>query len=351
MSRRARLQDAIRVSALSLVLPKDDAGPGRILARRVLIALAVLFVATLAVFVQRGGYHDIREKPLGVIDSLYYATVSLSTTGYGDVTPVSASARLVNVVLITPLRLLFLIIFVGTTIEVLTSTLSKRSRARRWRKHVHDHTVIVGYGTKGRAAAAALADAGEALDRIAVIDLDGADVERASEDGLTAICGDASRTDVLRQVSIARARRVVIATNRDDSNVLVALTVRQLNTSATVVASVRHAENADLLRAAGADAVVVSAEAAGRLLGLSAHSPATADLVTDLLDAGTGREIIERDAGPADTGRALRPGEDVLLAVVRDGALLADPSRGAIEVRPGDRLLVAQHTHASGGKR
>jgi voltage-gated potassium channel len=344
------LREAFHVSALNLVLPKGDAGPGRVLGRRVLIALAVLVLATVTVYLQRGGYHDIRGRSLGVIDCLYYATVSLSTTGYGDITPVSASARLVNVVVITPLRLLFLIVFVGTTIEVLTATVSHRARARRWRTHVHDHTVIVGYGTKGRAAAAALVDAGEPRDRIAVIDLDPAAVERASEDGATAICGDASRTAVLQQVAVERAARVVIATNRDDTSVLVTLTVRQLNTRATVAAAVRHSENAALLRSAGANAVVVSAEAAGRLLGLSANSPATADLVTDLLEAGSGLELSERAAGPGDTGRAIRPGEDVLLGVVRDGVLDADPTTAPIEVRPGDRLLVVRHAGTPGGE-
>ena len=50
----------------------------------------------------------------------YYATVSLSTTGYGDITPVSPGARLVNILVVTPLRILFLLILIGTTLEALT---------------------------------------------------------------------------------------------------------------------------------------------------------------------------------------------------------------------------------------
>jgi voltage-gated potassium channel len=343
VSRRSRLREALNVSALNLVLPRSDTGPGRILARRLLIAVSVLVISTVTVFLQRGGYHDVRGKSLGVIDSLYYATVSLSTTGYGDITPISASARMVNVVVITPLRLLFLIVLVGTTIEVLTATVSHRARARRWRAAVKDHAVIVGYGTKGRAAATALVDAGCTIEQIAVIDLDPAGVAQASDDGATAICGDATRTAVLHQVAVERAARVIIATNRDDTSVLVALTVRQLTKSATVVAAVRHSENASLLRAAGVDAVVVSAEAAGRLLGMSANSPATADLMTDLLDSATGLELIERDAGPADTGRVLEPAEETLLGVVRGGTLGTQGEGEPITVQPGDRLVIVRH--------
>ena len=67
---------------------------------------------------------------------------------------------------------------------------------------------------------------------------------------------------------------------------------------------VRHAENAPLLRTAGVDTVVVSAEAAGRLLGVSALSPATGELVSDLLEAGSGLELVERGAVEADIGRS-----------------------------------------------
>jgi voltage-gated potassium channel len=39
-----------------------------------------------------------------VLASVYYATVTLSTTGYGDIVRVGDNARLVNTVLITPIR-------------------------------------------------------------------------------------------------------------------------------------------------------------------------------------------------------------------------------------------------------
>lgn len=70
--------------------------------------------------------------------------VTLSTTGYVDITPVSAHARLLNVVIITPLRLLFLIVLVGTTIEVLTERTRAALRRKLWRQRVKDHVIVVG---------------------------------------------------------------------------------------------------------------------------------------------------------------------------------------------------------------
>ena len=75
--------------------------------------------------------------------------MSVSTTGYGDIVPVSDTARLITTIVVTPLRLIFLIIFVGTTVELLTERSRQSFRIQRWRSRVRDHTVVVGYGTKG----------------------------------------------------------------------------------------------------------------------------------------------------------------------------------------------------------
>ncbi len=59
------------------------------------------------------------------------------------------SARLVNVIVITPLRVAFLIVLIGTTVETLTTQSRQALKIQRWRNKVRNHTVVVGYGTKG----------------------------------------------------------------------------------------------------------------------------------------------------------------------------------------------------------
>ena len=73
-------------------------------------------------------------------DAFYYSTVSLSTTGYGDIVPVTPQARLLTTVVITPLRLLFLIVLVGTTVELLTERSRQAVRIERWSSRVRNHT-------------------------------------------------------------------------------------------------------------------------------------------------------------------------------------------------------------------
>lgn len=305
--------------------------------------MLLLALCTLVVYLERDGYKDAYGGAMSLLDCLYYATVSLSTTGYGDIVPVSTSARAVNIVVITPLRLGFILLLVGTTLEVLTTTARAQSRARRWRRTVHDHTVVIGYGAKGRAAAFALRDGGAQFDQMIVIDPDPGCVAQATEDGMAGLVGDATLIRVLQRAEVARATRVMIATQRDDTSVLACLTVRRLNPHATVVVAIRQAENEELTRTAGADSVVVYADTAGRLMGVSALSPATGDVATDMLSAGTGLELIEREATDADVGSSGPATSEILLGVLRGGQLYKFGSGAPLEVRAGDRLVMVRH--------
>ncbi len=96
-----------------LRIPHGQSSPGRIVYRRTAIALAALLVSTLLVYVDRDGYRDVQGDRLSFLDCLYYSAVTLSTTGYGDITPVTEFARMINVAIITPLRIAFLILSLG----------------------------------------------------------------------------------------------------------------------------------------------------------------------------------------------------------------------------------------------
>lgn len=101
-------------------LPLVRQGPLRALAIRLAAAITLVLLTVGVIYLDRDGYRDVNGDGLTLLDCFYYAVVSLSTTGYGDITPVTPDARLMNIVFITPARVLFLIILVGTTLEVLT---------------------------------------------------------------------------------------------------------------------------------------------------------------------------------------------------------------------------------------
>ena len=322
-----------------LHIPDKFVSPGRRIARRVLYALAALFAAVLIVYLDRDGYRDVREGGLTFLDCLYYATVSLSTTGYGDITPYTETARLVNVLVITPLRVAFLIVLVGTTVETLTTASRQALKIQRWRNSVRNHTVVIGYGTKGRTAVAAMIGDGVAPADIVVVDTDQPSLDRANAAGLVTVRGDANKSDVLRLAGAQHANSIIVATNSDPTAVLVTLTARELSPNAKIIASVREAENQHLLRQSGADSVVVSSETAGRLLGIATSTPSVVEMIEDLLTPDAGFAIAEREVEHKEVGGSPRHLPDLVLGVVREGKLLRvdDPDADALEST--DRLL------------
>ncbi|WP_232235961.1 TrkA family potassium uptake protein [Nocardia sp. BMG51109] len=322
-----------------LRIPEIQSSPWVSLTRRVAFAFGLLVTATLVVYFGRSGYNDNSGGELSLLDAAYYSTVSLSTTGYGDITPFTPSARLINIVVITPLRVLFLIVLVGTTLQVLTERSRQAFKIQRWRHRVRNHTVVVGYGTKGRTAVDAMLGDGVAPGEIVVVDTDPVALERAAAAGLVTVHGSASQSDVLRLAGTQNAASVVVAANRDDTAVLVALTARELNPKAKIVAAIREAENVHLLRQSGADSVVVSSETAGRLLGIATTTPKVVDMVEDLLTPEAGFAIAERDVEQDEVGGSPRHLRDIVLAVVRGGELIRvdEPEVDALD--SGDRLL------------
>ncbi|MFF0276273.1 MULTISPECIES: potassium channel family protein [unclassified Streptomyces] len=329
-----------RISGPQVKLPRREVErPLRQVGKRLLMALGVLAVTIMIVYVDRGGYHDNANGTLDFLDCAYYATVTLSTTGYGDIVPYSDTARLANILLVTPLRVLFLIILVGTTLEVLTERTREEFRLNRWRSTLRDHTVIVGFGTKGRSAIQTLCATGLSKEQIVIVDPSNKVIETANADGFVGVVGDATRSDVLLRAEVQRARQIVIATQRDDTAVLVTLTARQLNRGAKIVAAVREEENAPLLRQSGADAVITSASAAGRLLGLSVLSPSAGTVMEDLIQQGSGLDLVERPVTKSEVGKSVRETGDLVVSVLRGHRLLGYDDPAASPLQLTDRVI------------
>jgi voltage-gated potassium channel len=326
-------------------LAHEEESPVRQVLRRVVIGLAVLFLTVGVIYLDRDGYRDGDEVGLSLLDSFYYATVTLSTTGYGDITPITPGARLVNILLITPLRITFLLVLIGTTLEALTARSREEFQIRRWRSRVRQHVIVCGYGTKGRSAIRSLQALGTPLDKIVVVDPEPRAIDEANSLGLTGIVGDAGRTEVLRRASVERARAVIVAANRDDAAVLITLTVRQLNPSVPITTSVREEENANLLRQSGADTVITTSATSGRLLGLSTDAPRVVAVVEDLVTGGQGLDLHQRTVTASEVGLGPRDLRDIVLSVTRGGRTLRfdDPLIGTLQ--SGDELVVVRSHH------
>ncbi|MCW2927317.1 MAG: Potassium channel protein [Thermoleophilia bacterium] len=331
----SRPVDIIRMPSEFRVNPFGQLG------KRLVLGLVMLLITAVGTYVERDGYNDTADGKVDLLDAIYYSTVSITTTGYGDVVPVSDAARLFTTIIVTPARMVFLVLLVGTSVELITLASRTILRENRWRKNVHDHVVICGFGVKGRAAFESLREQGTPGEQMVVIDPGIEEIAAAARLGCVGIHGDASSNEHLEAARVDRARVVIVTPHRDDAAVLITLSVRQLNPSVHIVAAARELENAPLLRRSGADVVLTTSGATGRMMGMAAVAPHYVQVVEELLETGSGLDLVERrvtqeDAGPLTSHR--RPGE-LVLAVFRDDQLVARNPDGEFQLLAGDGVV------------
>jgi voltage-gated potassium channel len=219
-----------------------EARPWRVLAARASLVLALFWGVILVLWLERDGIRDQIDGHTSFIDLLYFAVVSLTTVGYGDIVPVTERSRLIDTVLITPARLVVWLVFIGTAFDLFLHKGLERLRMARLQQQLKDHVVICGFGHSGRTAAAELVRRGVTASEVVVVDGSEQLLQEAAAAGHIGIKGDATMERVLRDAAVERAGAVIICTGRDDTNALAVLTVRQLNPRARVITNAHEEE-------------------------------------------------------------------------------------------------------------
>lgn len=235
------------------------------------------------------------RTPIGT--SLYWAIVTLSTTGYGDVVPVTNGARAMTSIL------LFGQIFLGGyLVSVITSTVideSQKEALGTLGTDLSNHIVVLGYGGVGQSAVRELLT----QDQLVAVVADSPDQvanirSLAPAHRLFATYGAAAELDILRRVNVPQAHSVIVCTMDDATNMIAALNVRTLAPKARVVVSVQRSELRETLRSAGVTYVASPSEMGGRLCASAAFEPEVAHALEDITAADIQSDMQEYVLGP-----------------------------------------------------
>jgi voltage-gated potassium channel len=231
---------------------------------------AVLALSGSQLYITAGAY-ALREEFRGVetlVDAIYFAIVTSSTVGYGDITPETAVARLFGVSALVVGTASFAIglgVFLTPAIEArLVNALGKMTQSEL--DLLDDHVLVLGYGDLTEAIVGELREKSTFL----VVVPDAQRARALADRGIDTLTGDPSDEETLRRAQIGEARAVVAATNDDGADALAVLTARQLAPEIHIVAAASQRENVDKLRRAGANTVISPATIGGHLLVESA---------------------------------------------------------------------------------
>jgi voltage-gated potassium channel len=275
------------------------------LAWRVALVLGLLAFAILLHWVERDGLKDTHDGHISFVDVVYFTMISITTTGYGDIVPVESHTRLFDALVVTPIRIFFVLIFIGTAYTFVLRRTWDKWRMEQLRKNLRNHVVVAGYGTSGSEAVDELIARGTRAEEIVVIDADEEALERAKSLGCLVAAADATRDKTLEAVHVRHAKALIVSAGRDDTSILITLTARHLNPRLNISVAVRNEDNELLARQAGASTVINPVSFAGLLLAGSTEGAHIADYIADLASSSGRVQLAERQVTDEECGKPL----------------------------------------------
>ncbi len=313
---------------------------------RLSAAMGLVALVVLIHWLDREGLKDSYDGHVSFLDVVYFTMISITTTGFGDITPVSSQSRLVEATIVTPIRVLVLFIFVGTAYNFLIKRSWEAWRMRRIQERLSGHHIVLGFGISGSQAVRELIERGTDPQRIVVVDPSAERLEEAEALGCNVLEGDASRDENLRAVRIEKASSILVSAGRDDSSILIVLTARHLAPGVPISVVVRAEDNEDLAQQAGADTVINPVRFTGLLLAGSAQGTHVSDYLSDLASVGGQVQLVERLVTADEVGRSLdNLGEGVRgLRIVRDGREIGFWEKDAKRLEAGDLIVTVVAT-------
>jgi voltage-gated potassium channel len=314
--------------------------PATQFAIRMAIMVGMIVVIVAFHWVERDSLKDQIDGHVSFSDVIYFTMISATTTGYGDIVPVTDRARLFDALIVTPIRVFFLLLLAGTAYTFIIKRTWNRWLMKLIQKNLHDHILIAGFGVSNDKALEELLKRGTPARRIVVIDDDRDALDRAAECGVAILQGDSTRDETLLAAHVDRATALLVSTGRDDSNILVVLTARKLSPDVNISVTIRESDNEDIAKQAGADTVINPVSFSGLLLASSLEGPYRAEYLNDLATSEGRVMLRERIVSDDEAGRSpqqICTGQVVRL--IRDGRAHVGSDPAFQSLRVGDRIL------------
>ncbi len=307
-------------------------------------ALALLSVHLVGMV----GYKLIGGANTTWLDGFYMTFITVATIGYGEVVDLthSPAGRVFTIVIALFGIGTMTYMFSSVTALILESDLNSALRRKRMHKEIAklaDHYIVCGVGRVGSNVANELRKTGRMF---VVIETDRQALDNYLEihDEALYLHGDAADDDLLRVAGVERAAGAFAVTGDDSHNLVVSLSVKQLNPKARVVARVHDIRNADKTRRAGADEIVSPDFTGGMRIASAMIRPNVVNFMDQMLRSDDGlrvEEVIVPEGFPARRlgDLKLKSRDFILVATHEGGRWVFNPDDDHV-IRTGYAMVV-----------
>ncbi|MEA3228515.1 MAG: ion transporter [Campylobacterota bacterium] len=226
-----------------------------------LFSSIVIFVSSILIYIMEANY--LNTKIETIYDAFYWSIVTMSTVGYGDITPVTNEGKLVATLVI----IAGITVFAFTT-SIIVSAFTEKLDEIKERKNVDnlmnlkEFYIVCGYEDIAQEVVAQLFK----NNRLIVLDEDILRVEKAQKDGFTAFNYDPGVVESYKKLHIDMNRQVkaiLCLRENDVENVYTALTVRSFNKEIFILSLLINEVNRKKLIFAGINEILYSKELVG----------------------------------------------------------------------------------------
>jgi len=216
-----------------------------------------------------------------IFDAIYWSLITISTVGYGDITPVSEEGKILT---------MFLIIVGIGSISFSTSIIAsafteklqelKADRVFRIIKNMEDVYLICGYSNEAEILAQRFKK--ENVDFV-IVDMDEERIQKASERGYIALKGDITQKTFLKVLDFDKISKIFVLTNNDISNSFIVLSVKAYSKGAEIISLANDEKNINKIKKAGADYAVVPSRVTALLMAEYIGNPITFEVIDAIL--------------------------------------------------------------------
>lgn len=295
-----------------------------------LIIIMIVLLSSLAI--------TYFEPGINFISGIWWSIVTLTTVGYGDISPSTTGGRVVAIII-----MFFGIGILGTlSANLATMMINNRLRENRGMKktHLEDHVILCEWNHRSRAVLRELRHDPK-TDKTPVVLI--ADIEqKPTEDTLLTFISGGVNEETLEKANIKKAATVVILgddsldpTARDAKVVLTTLTIESINPDAYTIVEIVDKINEQHCRRANADEIIIGSELSSHLLATAAIDHGLSTIVSELISARYGNDLFSVYAPQSYQGKNYlevmvdlkKKHQATLLGIQksRGGELLANP--------------------------
>jgi len=217
-----------------------------------------------------------------LFDAFYWSLVTISTVGYGDITPQTHEGRIITMIII-----LSGVGLISFATSIIVSAFNERLEEMRDERILHSVRrssnlyIICGYTSIAEILVAKLAREGK---EFLIIDMDKKRVKELTRKGLRAICADASKKETFRSINFARVAAVLALTDSDMHNIYICLNIRSFSQEVFLISRTIDHNSYKKLKLAGANYLISPYITAGLFASKIIEQPIAIEAINDILN-------------------------------------------------------------------